>query len=308
MRLTCCRPAPGWDENEVLALAAALESRSEHPLAAAIMAAAAQRSLILPEVAAVTARPGLGLTGRWRGQEVFLGNRRFFEEMELGGGALMLSLPADLMSSGASVVLIGYAKQTIGWLELVDELRPSAGPALAELAAMGMKLVLLSGDRRETVAALARQFDFSRIEAELLPADKTEVIRQMQQNGAVVAMVGDGINDAPALAAADLGIAIGAGSDIAHEAGDVTLVGDDLRLVGAAFRLSRATLRVIRQNLFWAFFYDAVGIPQAAGVLAPWGIELNPMIAAAAMALSSVSVVGNSLRLRKIRLLDRLDW
>ena len=197
---------------------------------------------------------------------------------------------------------MGEGDRVVGLLGLADELRPSAASALAALREIGVKLVLSSGDNRQTVTAVARDLGFNELYAELLPADKTAKIKSLQNRGEVVAMVGDGINDAPALALADLGIAIGAGSDIAIEASDITLVSDDLNQVAAAIKLSRSTLRVIRQNLFWAFFYNSVGIPIAAGLLSPWGISLNPMVAAGAMALSSVSVVTNSLRLRRLNL------
>ncbi|MCD6430722.1 MAG: HAD-IC family P-type ATPase [Deltaproteobacteria bacterium] len=207
-----------------------------------------------------------------------------------------------LAEQGVTAILVGEENSVIGLLGFADELRPSAESALETLNKMAIKLILLSGDNRQTVAAVARHLKLDELHAELLPANKTEKINLLQKKGEVVAMVGDGINDAPALAAADLGIAIGAGSDIAIEASDITLVSDDLNQVAAAIKLSRATLKVIRRNLFWAFFYNSVGILIAAGLLSPWGITLNPMIAAGAMALSSVSIVMNSLRPRRLNL------
>ncbi|MFP5212545.1 MAG: HAD-IC family P-type ATPase, partial [Acidobacteriota bacterium] len=196
----------------------------------------------------------------------------------------------------------------LGTIGLADGLKESAVEGVARLKAMGIEVAMITGDRKETALAIARDVEIARVMAEVLPGDKAGEIRRLQQEGRVTAMVGDGINDAPALAAADVGIAIGAGTDVAIEASDITLMREDLRLVGSAIELSALTMRIIKQNLFWAFFYNTLGIPVAAGILYPiWGILLNPLFAAAAMALSSVSVVGNALRLRTVWARARRD-
>ena len=302
LSLTAIEPEAGWTADRLLQLAFSLENMSEHPLGMAVVTAAEKKNFHPDPIADFNVHPGLGVRGICHGKPVFLGNARFFTEQGVAVKKHFLKRIALLAESGVTAILVGEEENIVGLLGLADELRPSAGPALETLSQMGIKLVLLSGDNRQTVAAAARHLKFTEIHAELLPTDKTEKISLLQEQGEVVAMVGDGINDAPALAVADLGIAIGAGSDIAIEASDITLVSDDLNQVAAAIRLSRATLKVIRQNLFWAFFYNSVGIPIAAGILYPWGITLNPMIAAGAMALSSVSVVMNSLRLRRLNL------
>ncbi|MEA1924168.1 MAG: heavy metal translocating P-type ATPase [Pseudomonadota bacterium] len=302
LRLTAIESEAGWTPEQILRLAFSLENMSEHPLGAAVVTSAREKNLDPEPITDFRVHPGLGVQGICHHKPVFLGNARFFAEQGIAVGEHLLKRITLLAESGVTAILVGEEENVVGLLGLADELRPSAEPALETLNRMGVKLVLLSGDNRQTVAAVARHLNFTEIQAELLPVDKIAKIELLQKQGEVVAMVGDGINDAPALAVADLGIAIGAGSDIAIEASDITLVSDDLNHVAAAIRLSRATLKVIHQNLFWAFFYNAVGIPIAAGILYPWGITLNPMIAAGAMALSSVSVVMNSLRLRRLDL------
>ncbi|MBN2809819.1 MAG: copper-translocating P-type ATPase [Deltaproteobacteria bacterium] len=301
LSLRAIEAEPGWTGDRLLQLAFSLENLSEHPLGMAVVTAAEKINFRPDPIADFKVHPGLGVQGICHGKAVFAGNVRFLAEQGIAVQEDLCDRIARLAEQGVTAILVGEEKSVVGLLGFGDELRPSAASALKTLKEMGIKLILLSGDNRQTVAAVSRDLKFDEIQAELLPADKTEKIGLLQTQGEVVAMVGDGINDAPALALADLGIAIGAGSDIAIEASDITLVSDDLNQVAVAIKLSRATLKVIRQNLFWAFFYNATGIPIAAGILSPWGITLNPMIAAGAMALSSVSVVMNSLRLRRLR-------
>ena len=207
----------------------------------------------------------------------------------------------DLLASGKTCVYVGVGGRAAGIFALADAPRESAAEAVARLKQMGLQVAMITGDRVETAQAIAKAVGIGAIMAEVLPADKAGEIHRLQHEGKTVAMVGDGINDAPALAAADVGIAIGAGTDVALEASDITLIQNDLRLVASAIRLSAFTMRIIKQNLFWAFFYNSLGIPVAAGILYPvWGILLNPMFAAGAMAMSSVSVVSNALRLRRV--------
>ena len=302
LSLTVIEAESGWTADRLLQLAFSLENMSEHPLGMAVVTAAEKKNLHPDPIVDFSVHPGLGIRGICHGKPVFLGNVRFFVEQGIAVKQNLLERVTILAEQGVTAILVGERKSVVGLLGLADELRPSAGSALETLSRMAIKLILLSGDNRQTVAVVARHLKLDELHAELLPADKTEKIGLLQEQGEVVAMVGDGINDAPALAAADLGIAIGAGSDIAIEASDITLVSDDLNQVATAIKLSRATLKVIRQNLFWAFFYNSVGIPIAAGVLSPWGITLNPIFAAGAMALSSVSVVMNSLRLYRLKL------
>jgi Cu+-exporting ATPase len=289
--------APGFSADEVLDLAASVERGSEHPLAAAIIAGAAARELGRRPVEEFEAVAGRGVRGRVDGRAVLVGTAAFLsaEGVDLGGLEA-----ADGPSSGASYVAVDG--RAAGLLPTVDEIKPEAEPAVRELSAAGIEVWLVTGDQAATARAVAAAVGIApeRVMAEVLPAGKAAAVESLQARGLRVAMVGDGINDAPALAQADVGIAIGTGADVALEASDVTLVGGDPRSVAAAIRLSRQTLRVIRQNLAWAFGYNIVLIPLAMGALYPLaGITLNPALAAGAMALSSVSVVTNSLRLRR---------
>jgi len=293
--------APGISEKELLKVALAIEATSEHPLGAAIVQAGKARSL-KPEAAEVTdfsAVAGLGAEARIAGRTCLLGNRRYLEDAGLP--VHFWDKEAEhLAAAGKTGVYISRGQEIIGLLGLSDVPRESAAEAVATLKKMGLKVAMITGDHVRTAQAVGAALRIDTVLAEILPGEKASEIRRLQQGGEVVAMVGDGINDAPALAAADIGIAIGTGTDVAMEAGDMTLMREDLRAVPAAIRLSHQTMKVIRQNLFWAFIYNIIGIPVAAGVLYPFGgILLNPEFAAAAMALSSVSVVGNSLRLRR---------
>ncbi len=286
-------------EDDLLALAAAVERGSEHPLAETLVAEARGRGLTLGEASDFQAHPGRGVVAHMGGRELRLGNAAFMQEsgVELGD---MEVRAEELAREGKTVVYVLAGGELLGLVAVADTLKPMAAEAVRELKKLGVEVAMLSGDRRATAEAVARQVGLDSVLAEVLPADKAAEVARIQSAGKVVAMVGDGINDAPALAQADIGIAIGTGTDIALETSDITLISEDLRKVATAIRLSRATLRTIKQNLFWAFFYNAIGIPIAAGVLYPvWGVLLNPIYAAAAMAFSSLSVVSNSLRLRR---------
>jgi Cu+-exporting ATPase len=268
-------------------------------VAAAIAAETAQRGLERLPVEQFRALPGLGASGIVGGMKVVVGNRGMMAESGIDS-AMLESRAAELADQGRTTVFAAVDGKLVGLLAVADTIRPSSGAAIVQLQSLGLDLVLVSGDNRRTTDAVARQAGIERALAEVLPEGKVAEVRRLQGMGRVVAMVGDGINDAPALAAADIGVAMGGGTDIAAEAGDVVLMRDDLGLVATAIGLSRQTRRIMRQNLFWAFVYNTIGIPVAAGVLYPsFGIRLSPVLASAAMALSSVSVVTNSLRLRR---------
>jgi Cu+-exporting ATPase len=293
--VTAIVPVEGSEE-ELLRLAAAIEQRSEHPLGRAVVRAAEQRQVAAPwpAVSDFAAAPGFGVTGRVEGRRVVIGTRDFLQQHGVDTAPLEPRL-RQVEDAGQTALLVAMEGVPRGIIALADVLKPEARQAVAALDDMGLEVWMITGDNRRTAAAIARQAGIAgdRVLAEVLPQDKARQVRALQQKGRAVAMVGDGINDAPALAQADLGIAMGTGTDVAIEASEVTLVGGDLRAIVRAIRLSRRTLRTIRQNLFWAFLYNVVGIPLAAAGY------LNPMFAAAAMALSSVSVVTNSLRLRR---------
>ena len=292
--------AEGVAEDDVVRLAASLETASEHPLAAAIVATARERGLELAEPADFYATGGRGAEAVVDGTLLFVGNGAFMAEQALETGALADA--AERMAGEAMTpVFVGAEGRVLGVIGIADPVKPSSADAIRRMKALGLEVVMLTGDHRATAEAIARRVGVDRVVAEVLPKGKVEEIQRLQEQGRTVGMVGDGLNDAPALAQANVGIAIGTGTDVALEASDVTLVGGDLNGVPDAIRLSRKTMRVIRQNLFWAFIYNIIGIPIAAGVLYPvWGILLSPVIGSAAMAFSSVSVVTNSLRLRRL--------
>ena len=295
--------APGIAPVEVLQAALDIEAVSEHPLARAVLERGKRERLQAEAVTGFEAVSGLGAKAVRNGKALLLGNRRFLEgegigETGMGGG--MEGEAARVAGEGKTSVFVAEGGRVLGLLGFADQPKPSAAAAVAALKGMGLKVAMITGDNTGTAKAMGRILGIDRILAEVLPGDKAAEIRRLREAGEVVAMVGDGINDAPALAAADIGIALGAGTDVAIEASDITLMQDDLLAVPRAIRLSFETMRTIRQNLFWAFIYNIIGIPIAAGALYPlWGILLNPEFAAAAMAMSSVSVVSNSLRLRR---------
>jgi Cu+-exporting ATPase len=294
--------AEGFDDNEVLRLAASVERASEHPLARAVVQRAAERGIALAEVAGFDAPTGKGITGTVAGRKIVLGNAKFLA----ASGIATSALEADaerLRQDGATVVFLAVDGRAAGIVAIADPVKPTTAEALKALIADGVRVVMLTGDNATTAQAVARRLGITEVEAEVLPDQKSAVVERLRGQGRVVAMAGDGVNDAPALAAADVGIAMGTGTDVAIESAGVTLLRGDLTGIVRARRLSAATMRNIRQNLFFAFVYNAAGVPIAAGVLYPaFGILLSPIIGAAAMALSSVSVVGNALRLRRIEL------
>jgi Cu+-exporting ATPase len=288
--------------DEALRLAASLERASEHPLAAAIVGAAEAKGLSLEPVPGFRALTGRGVTGDVAGRGVALGNRALLDEIGVETTELEERAKAE-RREGRTVVFLAVDGRPRALLSVADPIKGSAPEAIRSLREAGLEIVLLTGDSRVAAQAVARALGITRVEAEVLPDGKAEAVRQLQAEGRNVAMAGDGINDAPALAAANVGIAMGTGTDVAMQSAGVTLVKGDLGGIVRARRLSRATIRNIRQNLFWAFFYNALGIPIAAGVLYPWlGWLLSPMIAAAAMSLSSVTVISNALRLRRVEL------
>ena len=295
-------PAAGFDENEILQWAASVERASEHPLADAIVRSAKERNLDLSKVEEFDSPTGKGAAGKVDGKSILLGNSKFLTSL----GVETQSLNAEgerMRADGATVINIAVDGKLAGLFAIADPVKQSTPAALKALAEEGVKVIMLTGDNRTTANAVARTLGITEVEAEVLPDQKSAVVAKLQKAGRIVAMAGDGVNDAPALAAAEVGIAMGTGTDVAMESAGITLLKGDLGGIVRARKLSQATMSNIRQNLFFAFFYNAAGIPIAAGVLYPtFGILLSPIIAAAAMALSSVSVVGNALRLRVTRL------
>jgi Cu+-exporting ATPase len=291
--------ASGIAADEVLALAAAAEQASEHPLGEAIVAHAKSRGLAMPVVSGFSAVPGHGVEARAPDGIILVGSGRLMSGRGVDTSALG-DEARELASAGKSSVFVAFSGRLQGLVAVADTLKPEAPGAVAALRALGLEVVMLTGDNRLTAEAIAREAGIESVLAEVLPDRKAEEIKRLQVNGRVVAMVGDGINDAPALAQASVGIAMGSGTDVAIEAADVTLMRSDLGSVMAAVLLSRRTMQIIRENLAWAFGYNLLLVPVAAGVLYPlWGITLSPILAGMAMALSSVSVVANSLRLRR---------
>jgi Cu+-exporting ATPase len=301
-RVVAVTPASGFDEARVLQLAASVERGSEHPLAAAIVAAAAERKLELLPVRDFDAPAGKGVVGIAEGKQLALGNAGFLAERKIDTSALLADAER-LRGDGATAVFLAVDGKAAGVIAVADPIKQTTPDALQALAADGIRVVMLTGDNRTTAQAVARRLGIAEVEAEVLPDQKSAVVEKLRREGRVVAMAGDGVNDAPALAAAEVGIAMGTGSDIAIESAGVTLLKGDLTGIVKARALSAAVMGNIRQNLFFAFVYNALGVPVAAGVLYPvFGLLLSPIIAAAAMALSSVSVVGNALRLRGVKL------
>jgi Cu+-exporting ATPase len=300
--LTAIRPGDGFTEDEVLRLAASLERGSEHPLGQAIVEAAEKRGLSLAEAADFDSPTGKGVIGNVDGKAIRIGNATFLAEA--GVDTKLVADEADrLRRDGATAVYMSVDGVPAAIFAISDPVKATTPEAIAGLHEQGIRVVMLTGDNRTTANAVAKTLGIDEVEAEVLPDRKSEVVRRLREEGRVVAMAGDGVNDAPALAAADVGIAMGTGTDVAIESAGVTLLKGDLTGILRARLLSRATMSNIRQNLFFAFIYNAAGVPVAAGVLYPaFGLLLSPIIAAAAMALSSVSVISNALRLRATRL------
>jgi len=301
-RLATVLATPGADETALLAVAAGLERASEHPLASAVLAAARERQVAPLRVERFRALPGRGVTAVIDGRAVALGNAALLAELGVDPGP-HAARADELRRTGQTVVFVVAAGRVAGLLGVADPVKASTPEAIGALHAEGLRIVMVTGDGRATAEAIARRLGIDEVHAEVLPQRKGELVERLGAEGRIVAMAGDGVNDAPALARADVGIAMGTGADVAIEAAGVTLLRGDLRGVVRARRLSRATMRNIRQNLFFAFAYNALGVPVAAGVLYPvLGVLLSPMVASAAMSLSSVSVIGNALRLRQVAL------
>ena len=297
-RLISVTAAEGFSQNEVLHLAASLERASEHPLAEAIVRAANKTGVEMVAVSGFESVTGKGVTGSVLDRNVALGNAQLFAELGIEGDGLAADAE-KLRNEGQTVMLVGIDGRPAGLLAVADPVKDSAATAIQSLRNEGVEVVMLTGDGATTAKSVARILGIDRVEAEVLPDQKAAIVKQLQANGRVVAMAGDGINDAPALAQSDVGIAMGTGTDVAMESAGITLVKGDLEGIIRARKLSRAVMRNIRQNLFFAFAYNSLGVPIAAGILYPFfGLLLSPMIAAAAMSFSSVSVIGNALRLR----------
>jgi Cu+-exporting ATPase len=292
-------PVSGGDETELIRLVASLEQGSEHPLGSAIVAAAKENNIPLTSATDFQSQTGLGISGKVNGKTVAAGNEKFLAQLRLSMDPLRLKAE-DLRRDGQTVIFAAVDGRPAGMIGIADPIKPSTPQALRDLKAAGLRVVMLTGDSRSTAKAVAAKLGIDEFEAEILPEKKSEVVRRLQKQGRTVAMAGDGVNDAPALVQADVGIAMGTGTDVAIESAGVTLVKGDLAGILRARKLSQATMRNIRQNLFFAFVYNLLGVPIAAGVLYPiFGWLLSPILAATAMSFSSVSVITNSLRLRK---------
>jgi Cu+-exporting ATPase len=287
---------------EVLGLAASVERKSEHPVAEAIVAGARERNIPLNEVQDFIALPGRGVMARFNNEQIFFGNRKLMEKKKIEISDDVKADSEFMENQGKTVMFLVSGAKIIGLIAVGDTLKDFAMEAVAALKKLKKQVLMVTGDNHRTAESIARYLGLDDVFSEVLPQDKEEQIKKLQSLGLKVAMVGDGINDAPALAQADIGIALGSGTDIAIESGDIVLIKDDLRDVVMALDLSRYAMKKIRQNLFWAFFYNLIGIPIAAGILYPvTGFLLNPMVAGAAMAFSSVSVVSNSLSMKRYR-------
>ncbi len=300
--VTDLRAVQWYDKKKVLQLAAMVEKHSEHPLAGAILKEAQQYDLLIPEVKNFVAYPGKGVVAEYKRKKICLGPQRFMHELGVDLTAVEYEL-GELEQQGKTVVVVTYGNKVAGLLALADLVKPYALDAVNRLQGMGLDVYMITGDHQRTAEAIAHELHIRHVLSEVLPGDKAKKVKELQDEGRLVAFVGDGINDAPALTQADIGIALGSGTDVALESGNIVLVKDDLRDVVRAMELSRYSMKKIKQNLFWAFFYNIVAIPVAAGVLYPLtGWLLNPVIAGAAMALSSVSVVGNALLMKRKRI------
>ena len=301
-RVVTLEPDAGVNESDLLRVAAGLEAASEHPLGAAIIAGARERSVTPGTVSQFQSMPGKGVTGTVDGHPAAIGNARLLQDLGIDPEA-HLARAGQLQQQGQTVMFAVVDGRVAGIIGVADPIKASTAEAIELLKREGMRLVMLTGDNRTTAQAVAQQLGLDDVEADVLPGGKADFVKRLQSQGRTVAMAGDGINDAPALAQAEVGIAMGTGADVAMESAGVTLVRGDLRGIARARRLSRATMRNIRQNLVFAFVYNVLGVPIAAGLLYPFfGIVLSPMLASAAMTLSSVSVIANALRLRKVAL------
>jgi Cu+-exporting ATPase len=301
-KVTAVVPANGLSEDDVLRLAASLEQSSEHPLAAAVVAAAKEKGIAAEEPSDFSSATGKGVTGKVAGRAVALGNAKLMADQGIELGDLA-GKADELRRQGATVLFVGVDGKPGGIIAIADPIKATTRTALDSLRADGIHIVMLTGDNRTTAEAVARQLGIDDVEADVLPEDKNRIVRKLRADGRIVAMAGDGVNDAPALAEADVGIAMGTGTEVAIQSAGVTLVKGDLAGIVRARSLSRATMGNIRENLVFAFAYNVIGIPVAAGVLYPsFGLLLSPVVAALAMSLSSVSVIGNALRLRAVRL------
>jgi Cu+-exporting ATPase len=302
-RLTSIVPTDSISEQELLAAAAAVEQNSEHPLAAAIVSGAKERGVRTPSVRDFQSTTGGGVVGQVNRHRVIVGKPLFLRSQGISDLEGLEQKAGELQQQGQTAIFVALDNRPAGILAVADPIKPSAPAAIEHLHKLGIKIIMLTGDNERTAFAVAQKLGIDEVEAGVEPQRKHERIARLRKQGNVVAMAGDGINDAPALAAADVGIAMGTGTDVAMESADLTLLKGDLRGIEKAIRLSRAMMRNIRQNLFFAFIYNALGVPIAAGVLYPFfGILLDPIIAGAAMSFSSVSVIANALRLRRVQL------
>jgi len=302
-RLTSIVASNSLDENQLLAAAAAVEQQSEHPLASAIVRGAQDRHVTLPKVTHFQSSTGGGVSAEIDGKTVLVGKPQFLKSHKIDDLEKLERKAAEFQAQGQTAMFVGINGDAAGILAVSDPIKESSPTAIKHLHELGIRVIMLTGDNERTANAVARNLGIDEVEAGVEPQRKNECVRQLHEQGRIVAMAGDGINDAPALAAADVGIAMGTGTDVAMESAGITLVKGDLRGIEKAIRLSRAMMRNIRQNLFFAFIYNALGIPIAAGALYPFfGWLLSPMIAGAAMSLSSVSVIANALRLRAVKL------
>jgi len=301
-RMTSILATGGISQVDLLLLVAAIEKLSEHPLAASIVSEAEQRRLTLPQVKNFRSFPGQGVAGEVLGREIVVGTADFLANRRIDTSPISLQAET-LRQKGQTVMLAAVDGKPAGLIAVADPVKPSAREAVESLKRSGLRLVMLTGDNRATAEAIAKELGIAEFEAEVLPDKKSAIVKRLQSEGRTVAMAGDGVNDAPALAQANVGIAMGTGTDVAMESGDITLIKGDLNALMRARNLSRATMRNIRQNLFFAFIYNLLGVPIAAGVLYPFtGLLLQPIFAAAAMSFSSVSVIANALRLRRAKL------
>jgi Cu+-exporting ATPase len=302
-RLTQVIPANGVSEEELLLAAASVEQNSEHPLAAAIVHGTKERSIKLQSVVDFNSITGGGVAGRIGERSVLVGKLKFLRERDIAGLETLESHAATLQAEGQTAMFVGINGKAAGILAVSDPIKASTPEAIAQLHKLGLKIIILTGDNERTASAVAKKLGLDRVEAGVEPQHKHGRIRQLREQGQIVAMAGDGINDAPALAAAHVGIAMGTGTDVAMESAGITLAKGDLRGISKAITLSRSMMRNIRQNLFFAFIYNALGVPIAAGLLYPFfSVLLSPVLAGAAMSFSSVSVIVNALRLRGVRL------